>query len=203
MGSPFGGIVWPVRTERLTIRPARRSDLEATWAFRRLPEVSRWLTAAPAALEDYRAKFEDPDRLAKTLVVELEGVVIGDLMLGVTDGWAQDEVADRAKGVEAELGWVLHPAYGGQGYATEAVRGLLRLCFDDLALRRVTAGCFADNVGSWRLMERVGMRRELHTVRESLHRSEGWLDGFGYALLAAEWAGSAPSHGTSSTGTLR
>ncbi len=89
--------------------------------------------------------------------------------------------------MEAELGWVLDPAYAGRGYATEAVQGLLRLCFEELGLRRVTAGCFADNVASWRLMERVGMRRELHTVRESLHRTKGWLDGFGYALLADEW----------------
>ncbi|HEX8767440.1 MAG TPA: GNAT family protein, partial [Jatrophihabitans sp.] len=62
--------------------------------------------------------------------------------------------------------------------------------FTDLGLRRVTANCFADNEASWRLMERVGMRRELYTVRESLHRSGEWLDGIGYALLADEWRGS-------------
>lgn len=59
---------------------------------------------------------------------------------------------------------------------------------EDLRLRRVTANCFADNEASWRLMERVGMRRELHTVRESLHRTGEWLDGLGYALLADEWS---------------
>jgi RimJ/RimL family protein N-acetyltransferase len=63
----------------------------------------------------------------------------------------------------------------------------MRICFEDLGLRRVTANTFADNEPSWRLMERVGMRRELHTVRESLHRSGEWLDGLGYALLADEW----------------
>jgi RimJ/RimL family protein N-acetyltransferase len=67
------------------------------------------------------------------------------------------------------------------------VREVLRVCFEDLGLRRVTAECFAENEASWRLMERVGMRRETHTVRESLHRSGEWLDGFGYALLADEW----------------
>ena len=34
------------------------------------------------------------------------------------------------------------------------------VCFVDLGLRRVTANCFADNEASWRLMERLGMRRE-------------------------------------------
>lgn len=40
-------------------------------------------------------------------------------------------------------------------------------------------------------MERVGMRRELYTFRESLHRCGEWLDGMGYALLADEWRGIA------------
>ena len=31
------------------------------------------------------------------------------------------------------------------------------------------------------------MRRELHSVKESLHRTKGWLDGLSYALLAEEW----------------
>jgi RimJ/RimL family protein N-acetyltransferase len=36
-------------------------------------------------------------------------------------------------------------------------------------------------------MERLGMRREVHTVRDALHRSGRWLDSAGYALLADEW----------------
>jgi RimJ/RimL family protein N-acetyltransferase len=182
-------VSWPSRTDRLTLRPATLDDLEPTWQFRRLESVSRWITRAPGSLEEYRTEFEDADRLASTLVVRLDGEVIGDLMLRVEDAWAQAEIAEQARGVQAELGWVLHPDRAGHGYATEAVRELIRICFEDLGLRRVTADCFAANEGSWRLMERVGMRRELHTVRESLHRSGQWLDGLGYALLADEWRG--------------
>ena len=75
------------------------------------------------------------------------------------------------------------------------MRELLRLCFTELGLRRVTANCFADNVASWRLMERVGMRREVSAVRESLHRSGAWLDSMGYALLAEEWRGATETPG--------
>ena len=192
MASKLEEIAWPVRTERLSIRRASLTDLDATWRFRRIEEVSRWLTAAPADREAYRAKFETAERLAKTLVIEHGDVVIGDLMLAIEDAWAQAEVAARARAVQAELGWVLDPAFAGHGYATEAVEGLLRLCFEGLGLRRVTANCFAENEASWRLMERVGMRRELHTVKESLHRSGAWLDGLGYALLAEEWRASRP-----------
>ena len=56
-----------------------------------------------------------------------------------------------------------------------------------LGARRVVADCFAANEASWRLMERVGMRREQHHVEDSLHAELGWLDGLGYALLATEW----------------
>jgi RimJ/RimL family protein N-acetyltransferase len=180
-------ITWPLRTERLSIRRAALADTEATWEFRRLESVTQWLSGAPADLAAYRVKFEDPDRLRDTLIIELDGVVIGDLMCRIEDGWAQAEVAEQARRVQAELGWCIHPEYAGKGYATEAVAELIRFCFEDLNLRRVTANCFADNEASWRLMERLGMRRELHTVKESLHRSGGWLDGLGYALLADEW----------------
>ena len=90
--------------------------------------------------------------------------------------------------MQAELGWVLDPAYTGHGYATEAVRELLRYAFQDLGVRRVSANCFLANDTSWSLIERVGMRRELHAVRESLHRSGRWLDTVGYAILKAEWS---------------
>jgi len=51
------------------------------------------------------------------------------------------------------------------------------------------ANAFADNTASFRLMERVGMRREAHAVGESLHRSGEWLDTVGYAVSADEWDG--------------
>jgi RimJ/RimL family protein N-acetyltransferase len=187
MTPSLGDVTWPVRSPRLTIRPAVAGDVEATWQFRSLPSVTRWITTASPDAAEYRATFEDPDRLAKTLVFEHDTVVIGDLMLAVEDAWAQAEVADRARGVQAELGWSMSPEHQGHGYATEAVAELIRICFEGLGLRRVTAKCFADNEASWRLMERVGMRREQHLARESLHRSGEWLDALGYALLADEW----------------
>lgn len=185
--SVLATLSWPKTTDRLSIRPATADDVEPTWRFRRLPEVAEWVTTAPSSLEEYGEHFLEEERLAKTLVYEVDGVVVGDLMLAVEDAWSQREVAEQAEQVQAELGWVLHPEHGGHGYATEAVTELIRICFEELGLRRVVASCFADNAASWRLMERVGMRRELHAVQESLHRSRGWLDGYTYALLADEW----------------
>jgi RimJ/RimL family protein N-acetyltransferase len=183
----LAALSWPLRTERLSLRPATVDDTGATWHFRRRADVSNWITRAPATLEEHRSWFEAPDTLARTLLIEHGGTVVGDVMVKIEDAWAQAEIAERARGAQAELGWVLDPGHAGRGYATEAVRELLRLCFEDLGLHRVTATCFAANEASWRLMERVGMRREFHTVRDSLHRSGEWLDCLGYALLADEW----------------
>ena len=187
MSAAFDRIAWPVRTERLSLRPATSTDVDAVWAYRRLPEVSQWLTDAPTTLTQFASYFAQPDRLAKTLVIELDCAVIGDLMLAVESPYAQGEVKEQAVGTQAELGWCLAPEHTGRGYAKEAVRELMRLCFEDLALRRVVAGCFAGNEPSWRLMERLGMRRESHGVRESLHRTGEWMDGYVYALLRDEW----------------
>lgn len=180
-------VTWPVHSPRLIIRLATPADAEATWSYRRLPSVDRWMATRSSTLEEHRRKFDDPDRLAKTLIIERSGVVIGDLMLAIEDGWAQSDAKDQVRRVQAELGWCLSPDYTGHGYATEAVAELVRICFQDLDLRRVRADCFADNEPSWRLMERLHLRRELHTVRDSWYRSGQWLDGFGYALLAEEW----------------
>ncbi len=178
---------WPVHTERLTLRPATADDGVASFGYRSRPDVALWLPVLPTDEAGHVERFGRPDRLAATLMVEHEGAVIGDLMLRQDDPWGQSEVAEQVVGTQAELGWVFDPAYGGRGLATEAVAALIDVCFGPIGLRRVVALCFADNEPSWRLMERLGMRREQETVGDSLHRDQGWLDGYGYALLAEEW----------------
>ena len=190
-GLPRSLLDRPLHTARLVLRPATAADADPTWRYRRLPSVNEWLYGSPDDPDAYREMFSDPARLATTVVVTLghdaAAPVIGDLMLSRADAWAQRTVADQARGMEAELGWTFDPAHTGHGFATEAVRELIRYCFQDLGVRRVTASCFLANTRSRRLMERVGMRCEQHAVRESLHRSGRWLDTVGYALLREEW----------------
>ena len=191
MPQDLSAVRWPVLTDRLAIRPATADDADAMFDIRSRPDVAEWLPILPTDRAAWAERFADPDRLAMTLAFELNGEIIGDLFLRVTDAWAQAEVEDQAKKTQAEIGWVLTPEHAGHGYATEGARELLRICFEDLGLRRVVALSFADNVASRRIMEKVGMRQEEHAVRDSLHRSRGWLDGVGYAILAEEWRAGA------------
>lgn len=207
VGAAYAGAMhedsWPLHTPRLEIRRSTSDDLDAIWEYRRLPEVNRWLGRAPGSREEFREISLAPERLetlftialrpvegTDTAVIGTEGSgteVIGDVMVRIGDGWAQSEVADGAKGVEAELGWVLSPAFTGHGYATEAIRAVIDVCFGPLGLRRVHAGCFAANEPSWRLMERLGMQREEFSRKTALHRSGEWMDGMNYGILAEEW----------------
>ncbi|GAY08373.1 GCN5-related N-acetyltransferase [Pseudonocardia sp. N23] len=173
-------------TERLSLRPATVDDAAAVFAYRTLDEVGQWLTRLPRDPGAWRVRFAE--RLPTAIVVERDGAVVGDLFVRVQDAWAQHEVKERAVAAEAEIGWALDPRSGGQGLATEAARELLRICFEGLGVRRVFAICFAANEPSWRLMERLGMRREQYSRADSLHRDGRWLDGMTYALLADEWA---------------
>ena len=181
----------PRRTQRLTLRAGTVADADATWMFRQHNSVDAWLTGSPADLEAYRPFFADPARLATTIVILLghtpDATVIGDLMVRRHDAPASRGMADQARDAQVELSWVLDPSHSGRGYANEAVRDILRYCFTDLGVHRVTTTRLLGNTTDVQLMERVGMRRETRTVRASLHRSGQWLDTIGYAVLAEEW----------------
>jgi RimJ/RimL family protein N-acetyltransferase len=180
-------IRWPVRTERLTLRGYAPEDLDALWAYEQLPQVQHWLGWAPHSRDELSHAMTSESSRTTHVMVLLGSRIIGHIMIMPRDSWAQTDVADRVKDLEAELGWMFDPAYAGKGYATEAVRAAIGLCFDSLEVRRVQAGCFADNTASWRLMERLGMRREEHSRATALHRDGSWHDGLNYALLREEW----------------
>ena len=184
---PFERLTWPVRTERLLIRPIAADDVPALFAIRRQAEVARWMTASPDDYDEFARAFSEPARTDCTLVMLRHDVLIGDLYVAVSDAWGQKEVAEGAKRTQAEIGWCVDPAYAGQGYASEGAAELLRLCFDGLKLRRVTAGAFADNAASIRVMEKIGMTVEGLGRQDSLHRDLGWIDGISAAVLADDW----------------
>jgi RimJ/RimL family protein N-acetyltransferase len=184
MASPLDVVDWPVPTERLVLRRLADGDVAQIFGYRSQPHVAEWIGGTATDVESLAERFGNG---GVAVIVEHDGQLIGDLMVKVQDAYAQREVAESAEGTEAEIGWVFDPAHHGQGFATEAIEALLGICFEGLGLRRIVAMCFTANEPSWRLMERIGMRREAHHVKDSLHREHGWQDGYVYALLAEEW----------------
>ncbi|HEY0690820.1 MAG TPA: GNAT family protein [Kribbella sp.] len=86
------------------------------------------------------------------------------------------------------------PAHTGHGYATEAVRELIRLCFEDLGLRRVTSNCFAANDASRRLMERVGTASSTRSVSPSTGAESGSTAWVMHCLATSGAASRKPRH---------
>ena len=74
-------------------------------------------------------------------------------------------------------------------YGTEICGELIRYGFEDLELRRIFVPCAAANYGSYRIMERNGMRREaLHIKKFWARVDKEWIDEAVYAILAEEYA---------------
>ena len=181
-----------VRTDRLELRPVRDEDIDRILEYRNSPDVTYWLLRTvvdPAAFRKaWRRAAEDPDD--HSVAVLRDGAVIGTVSLELVDGMGQPGMPPRT---EAQLGYIFDPAHAGHGYATEAVTAMVAHAFDRLGVRRLTAGCFADNRASVRILEKVGMRREQHGIGDSWHAELGWVDGYTYGLLAEEWRNPATS----------
>src|SRR5215217_825665 len=86
-----------------------------------------------------------------------------------------------------EIGWVFDRANHGHGYATEAATALLQYGFEALRLHRIIATCQPENVASYRVMEKLGMRREAHFRRCIRRPNNAWWDEYFYTLLEEEW----------------
>jgi aminoglycoside 6'-N-acetyltransferase len=171
-----------VRTERLSLRRFNAADAEAFAAYRSMPEVARYQSwDAPVSLPDARRlveEFASGDPTAPgwfQYAIDLDGVLIGDLGLNLHENLMQ-----------AELGFTLSPAYQGNRYATEAVRGLLEHLFVERGLYRVSAECDARNTASARLLERVGFKQEGLRLSNTWFKGE-WTDDLLFGLLRSDY----------------
>jgi RimJ/RimL family protein N-acetyltransferase len=172
--------VWPLRTDRLLLRPFETRDGDAfidAWADEGYASMllSGTMNAAEVR-EMVRRRTQPGDGHLVGLVVEHDGEVVGDSIL-VLQGTGLSE---------GEIGWTIFPRHTGRGYATEAARAVLRLGFEHYGLRRIVANLDARNDRSAALCERLGMRRETHRLGDFWSKGT-WTDSYDYALLRDEW----------------
>ncbi len=93
-----------------------------------------------------------------------------------------------------EVGYVFNKNYWGNGYATEAVQFLVEYAFSSCNAHRIVAFCNPQNEASWKLLERIGMRKEGH-LRSNIYFKVNennkpiWQDTYEYGMLKNEWQG--------------
>ena len=173
-------------TERLTLRRFTGDDAPALHAYLSLAEVVRYEPYGPqdaVACERLANERSTDHRFLAACLPD--GTLVGHVYLA-PDGPSEWRTW--------EVGYVFNPAFGGRGYATEAVRRVVGHLFADRRAHRVVVHCDPRNERSWRLAERIGMRREGHFLQAAsfAHDELGepiWHDAYLYALLADEWHG--------------
>jgi RimJ/RimL family protein N-acetyltransferase len=176
----------PIQTERLALRAFTRGDVDAVFAYRQRDDVAAYLFDEPMSRETCaeivqvrttQVGWQDEgDRLVLAVERRADHAMLGEVSLILRNQVAR----------QGEIGYILHPQYQGAGFATEAVRALIGQGFGEGGLHRIFARCTARNSASYRLMERVGMRREAHFREHVLVRGV-WDDELIYALLEDEW----------------
>jgi ribosomal-protein-alanine N-acetyltransferase len=176
---------FPIETERLMLREFRAADEPDIHEYASDPEVSRLMEWGPNTPEITRTVVERwieqqkqwPRRSVELAIeVKAEKKAIGGIRLEVKD----------ERNSTADFGYALNRSYWNRGYATEAAKAVLNVAFRTLKVHRVWATCDVRNHASYRVMEKLGMRREGCFMRDVFQRGE-WRDSYFCAVLAEEW----------------
>lgn len=144
-----------LETPRLLLRRMKASDSADMYDYARRPEVSRYLLWRPHADVAYTRRYLEYLGGRYRIGAHYEWAVIdkkSDRMIG-TCGFARVDTANNC----AELGYVLHPDFHGQGIMTEAAERVLQFGFHVLGLNRIEARYMIENTPSRRVMDRLGM----------------------------------------------
>jgi RimJ/RimL family protein N-acetyltransferase len=175
----------PLETDRLIVRHFEDGDLDAFVAYRNDPEISRYQSwdsiSAPRAQafiqEQKRLQPGEPGRWFHFALAARNGEQLaGDVGLQVL-------LADVR---QAQVNISLAGEYQGRGLAAEALTAVLDFAFIQMDLHRVVAVTDAQNQPAVALLERLGLRREGHFIKNIWFKG-AWADEYLYAVLQAEW----------------
>ena len=177
-----------LETPRLILRSFAPGDWPALNAMLSDPEAARHMHFAHWTHDKRRQWFEwcmanaeetDAKAIAWAITRKEAGDVIGWFGIGNT---SHPKVRD-----ERSFGYLLSPAVWNQGYMTEALRAVLDYGFGQRGTSRVSATCEIANVASFKVMEKVGMRRE-KTVYDA-DFAGNWAYRHHYGITRTEYEG--------------
>jgi [ribosomal protein S5]-alanine N-acetyltransferase len=143
-------------TDRLILRKIEINDLEDIFEFSSDPEVAHHMT-----WEVNKSKEETLNNFINVVIENYEKGQTGSLAIVHKES---NKVIGTCSFIEwsnehsnAEIGYVLNRNYWGLGIATEAINELIKFGFETIQLNRIQGRCDIDNIGSEKVMLKVGM----------------------------------------------
>lgn len=175
-----------LETQALILRPLESGDVDdilpfhsdadsvryIPWEVRDRSAVVEWLTKAVTFNSFRPAEIG----LLFAIVEKASGRVIGQL---------NTKLVDEPNNT-ANIGYILHPDFRGQGLVNEAMQAVLDYLFLIEKVHRVIADIDVRNESSVRVVERLGFRREATFIDNDYLKGE-WCSMYLYALLSREW----------------
>jgi ribosomal-protein-alanine N-acetyltransferase len=147
-----------IETGRLLLRDYRIEDWERVHIYGAEPIFSKYESWGPNTIEgtqrfiaDMVAQSQTRPRYKFDLAVCLK-----DSALLIGGCGIRREAPESAI---ATLGWAVNPSFQAKGYATEAAMALIRYGFTELGLSIIVATCDVRNTASFKVMEKLGMKR--------------------------------------------
>ena len=190
---------YKVETERMVLRPYTEDDFAAMADMHGREEVARYLLWKPRDADASRQALDrhlgprlekEGDGMTLAGIDKESGLFVGEFVLFLRS-------TDHRAG---EVGYILHPDFFGRGLAGEGARAILQIGFEEMNLHRIIGRLDARNTASARVLEKLGMRKEGHFVRNEIIKGE-WTDEVVYAMLAEEWGSRSSSSAMSSNTT--
>lgn len=173
-----------LETDRLILRGFTENDISDIFEYASIPEVTKFLPWQTHKtnndpidfLKMSKEMFEKQDNIDFAIELKSEKKVIG----GITIRKWNDE--NRC----ADVGYVLSPKYWNKGIMTEAIKRMIQFGFDELDANRVEAHCDENNFGSYRAMEKAGMKYE-GTLRKKVFMKGKFVNMKFYSILKEEY----------------
>lgn len=172
-----------LETPRLILRKMRLSDADDLFAYARNPEVSQYLVWTPHQnIEESRGFLR---------------YVMSRYSQGLLEDWALEHRQTRTfigtagyffwdvVHCRAEIHYCLSNAFWHQGLIPEALREITRFGFQQMQLHRIEAKCFPENIGSQKVLRKIGMHYE-GIMRHGVYAKGTFHDMKSFALLSTD-----------------
>jgi RimJ/RimL family protein N-acetyltransferase len=173
-----------LKTDNIYLRAAKLSDYPAIKNYRQNVENCRYIRPPESDAQTLKLveqlclpwKFEQGRWNGIVICLAGNDNVVGEIVFNIESFEHQ----------RAEIGYRIDESVAGQGICTEAAALLINHLIKEVGVFKIVAKCDPRNFGSFKVMEKLGFKREAF-FRDHYLLGDEWTDQLDYGLLSHEW----------------